>query len=448
MLASDRDNVHALSNLTRYLVLSGRLEDAAGEAERLKAAESDQPDLWVKKVEALSYLGDDRGVLDALEAAEQERAEFRTGDPMLYHLGAVAAMRLGQEKEARRYWKRALELAPGLEVAEENLEDLDNPVGEQHAPWPFDFANWVAHLGIVELVREAESVLESGDESALSRFFERYLHRHPEIAGIIPRLLDAGDPTGREFALRTAMTAHTPEMLAALKDFALGQRGPDELRMEAAQAVSEAGLLPSGPVRFWQRGEWREVRLVSYDIHDEPLTRHSAEVEQWHAEAHEALNEGDGERAERLLERALQIEPDDPSLLYNLSVAYTVQQRDEEAEALLRDLHRRDPDYLFARVGLARRYLQRGEIDEGKALLDPLRSRRRFHFAEFNVFCMAQIDLHLAEGNQEAAESWLDMWADSDPDYPALDIYRRRLQVGRRQHSPRSGLRHALFRRG
>jgi ATP/maltotriose-dependent transcriptional regulator MalT len=82
---------------------------------------------------------------------------------------------------------------------------------------------------------------------------------------------------------------------------------------------------------------------------------------------------------------------------------------------------------VFARTSLAQLCVSRGELDEAKALLDPLFSRRRFHISEFAAFCTAQIELLLAQDNLDAARSWLDMWATADPDNPALDQWRRRL---------------------
>jgi tetratricopeptide (TPR) repeat protein len=58
----DPDNCHALSNLTRFLLLTGHAAEAQGHAERLKSATKERVGLWVKKAEALSRLGDDEGV--------------------------------------------------------------------------------------------------------------------------------------------------------------------------------------------------------------------------------------------------------------------------------------------------------------------------------------------------------------------------------------------------
>jgi tetratricopeptide (TPR) repeat protein len=73
VLATHPDNYHALANLTKNLLLSGRQEEAQAAAQRLKAVTSSEPDFWAKKAEALSYLGDDEGVLEAWQAAQQAR---------------------------------------------------------------------------------------------------------------------------------------------------------------------------------------------------------------------------------------------------------------------------------------------------------------------------------------------------------------------------------------
>jgi tetratricopeptide (TPR) repeat protein len=428
VLAFDPDNFHALSNLTRYLCLSGRIDEAKRLAERLKAIESEAVDVWIKKAEALSYLGDDQGVLDAFSGAERvDYLKPPLGDPILYHLAAVAALRLGREDQARRHWQQALKLAPGLDLAQANLADLRQPVGKRHAPWAFGFANWVLPPAVRELVTLVEPASRRGTERAVTQAVRRYLHQHPEIVDLVPLLFDRGDPQARDFALRIALIAETPEMLAALRDFALSQRGPDEMRHQAARAASEAGLLPSGPVRLWLKGEWRELLLMGFELHSDSIWQHQPQVEKWLAKATLALKREDPDQAERLLKQALELEPDAPDVLNNLAAAYEQQGRSQEGENLVRQIHQRHPDYVFARTSLAQLCVSRGELDEAKALLDPLFSRRRFHISEFAAFCTAQIELLLAQDNLDAARSWLDMWATADPDNPALDQWRRRL---------------------
>jgi tetratricopeptide (TPR) repeat protein len=428
VLAIDAENVHALANLARYFCFSGRLDEARQSAARLTAVETDRVDVWLKRAEALSYLGDDQGVVEAFCGAERaDLSEPPLGDPLLYHFAAVAAMRLGRPDEARRLWRRALKLAPGLDIAQANLDDLRKPVGEQHAPWAFPFGSLVPRRAVTDLAAQLKRAGTRGDDEAATRAVRRYLRQHPELAARVPLLLDRGDPQGREFALRLARMAETPELLAALRDFALSQRGPDTLRLQAAEAASEAGLLPAGPTRFWLHGEWREALLLGFEVHDEPTLGHEPRVERWLEEATMAQRGGDAAEAERLLQQALEIEPDDPSVLNNLAAAYEAQGRRREAEAIIRRLYERHPDYLFGRVGLAGLHIQKGELEEAQALLDPLMSRHRLHHSEFGALCNAQIELALARGNREAARSWLELWAGTDPDSPAIERLRRRI---------------------
>ena len=430
VLTFDPDNYHALSNLTRFLCLSGRLDEARQWAERLKAvqADVDAENVWLKRAEALSYLGDDQGVLDAFSGAEQAgRLKSPLTNPLLYHLAAVAAMRLGHEDEARRHWREAIKRSPGLDLAQANLDDLSQPPGKRHAPWAFQLPNWVTQQAIHDMAAHLTPAVRHKRDQAVTQAARRYLRQHPEVAALVPLLLDRSDSHGREFALRVALLAETPEMLAALRDFALSQRGPDDLRHQAARAVSEAGLLPSGPMRMWIKGEWREILLMGFEIHDEPTVQHRPKTDRLMTEALMALHQDDAEKAERLLKQALEMEPDAPDLLNNLAYAYALQGRHQESETLVRQVFQRHPDYAFARIGLARLSISRGETGQAKELLEPLLSRKQFNFKEFALFCNAQVELFSAEGKHEGVRSWLDMWAGVDPDNPDIADWRRRL---------------------
>jgi ABC-type nitrate/sulfonate/bicarbonate transport system substrate-binding protein/tetratricopeptide (TPR) repeat protein len=385
VLRAELENVQALSNLSRILLLSRRPAEAHALAERLKAVDSDRADVGLKKAEALSYLGDDQGVLDAFAADQRLLAEAGSDeltDPTLFHLAAVAHLPLGHEVEARRLWERALQKAPGHTLAALNLDDLHAPVGERHAPWPFSFGNWLSRQTIGDLAATVQTAAERGNEEAVRRGLRRFLRQHPEVAALVPLLLDRGDLEAREFALRVASLLRTPELLAALREFALGQRGPDAMRQEAAQVAREAGLMPTGLVRFWSQGEWRDVMMLTFEISEEPLHRHPPRVEAWHAEALEALRAGDAERAEGLLQQALAVLPDDPSLLNNLGSAYEMLGRGDEARAMLRRLFEEHPDYFFARIGIARLAIHERQFAQARELLQPLMEQGRYHISE------------------------------------------------------------------
>ena len=138
VLEHDPQNVHAIGNLTRYLVLAGRSGEAGEWAARLKAVPTTSVDIAVKQAESLSFLGDDEGVLAAFDRVQKskDRDVDSNASALLHHLAAVASMRQGRTQAARRRWQKALELSPGLDLAAANLVDLDRPEDERHAPWP------------------------------------------------------------------------------------------------------------------------------------------------------------------------------------------------------------------------------------------------------------------------------------------------------------------------
>lgn len=449
VLTFDPENIHALSNLVHFLCAAGRSDQALPYANQLKASTVPAWDVWTKKAEALSFMGDDKGVLEVFRQAEQiDEPQSPTSDGLLYHLVAVSVMRLGKtgdeesEQQARRYWKQALKFRPGFRSAQQNLADLDHPVGERHAPWPFPLKSWISPPALDDLVRFIEKP-ERKDDGITGQEAQRFLRQHPEIEAMIPTLLERGNEQSRDFALLLARTAQTPQILETLKDFALSQHGPDQLRMEAAQTVSQAGLLPFRLTRMWLQGQWREIMMAGIEIHGQPLGDYSPHAMRLMDKAQSALRKSDGERAERMFIKALDLCPRDTSLLYNLAIAYNLQGRKKEADALIKQIHEQHPDYMFARIIIAQQYMEQDELDQARQLLEPLMERDRMHYSEFDAFCAAFIQLHLAEGNRDAARTWFEMWEQINPDNPQLEMVRRRLD----NSSPLTSLQNRFLRR-
>jgi tetratricopeptide (TPR) repeat protein len=165
VLELEPSNFHALSNLSRFLLLTGRSAEARELADRLIAVESDSPDSWLKKAEALSYLGDDRGVLAAFEAARRRGELPPQNEPLMYHLAAVAELRQGNADTARRHWQRVLQVSPAFDLARANLDDLRKPVRDRHAPWPFHLDSWI-HRRVFEDLIPVVQAHDRDDERA------------------------------------------------------------------------------------------------------------------------------------------------------------------------------------------------------------------------------------------------------------------------------------------
>ncbi len=428
VLQINPQNYHALSNISRFLLLTGNIEQAKQEAEKLKNVESKIIDIWTKKAETFSFLGDDDSVLEAYSNAEKvSLLEGQTSPPLLYHLAGCAELRKGNQDRARKIWQKALEVDPSFYLTRTNLDDLNQPVSQRHSPWPFPLANWISKASVDDLVKAVEQGFKGEDEKAAQKTTQEYLKQHPEIEKLIPILLDRGDPSAREFALHLAKMARTPEMLEALKTFAFGQRGPDEKRHEAAMILKQEGFVESNNVTMWIKGEWTEIILVGFEITDEPTVIHSPQVLKMLAQANKALKQHEPEKAEQSLIKCLEIEPENPSLLNNLARAWEQQGRKQEAKELIQQIHKKHPDYVFACTAIASDYIKDGDIETAEKLIAPLLAKPKFHASEFAALCNVQIEISLAKKSPQGVKSWLQMWENTYPEHPGLAYWKKRL---------------------
>lgn len=433
VLAVEADNVHALANLARYLYLTGRKEEAAPLIERLKASTAKASERWNKIAEALAFIGDDQGILELARRAETEAHPIELNEHF-YHLVAVSECLLGKEKQARAHWQRALKINANFEPAQENLDDLKKPAHERHGPWAFPIEQMLPQNIIHETIRVIERAVKSKDEKSLQTAVCRFLDNHPELLQMAPLLLERGDATAKEYVINLAdMSAH-PELLAPLKEYAFGQRGPDHLRMKAAQTLSKHNAAPTGNVKMWLQGQWREILLLGFEITSEPLLDESPLNDKalgLMEKAIHALRHEDGAAAEKHLRDALTFHPEHPSLLNNLALALFMQDKDEEAEAITQHVINDFPDYFFGQMTLARKSIQAGEVDKARSILNHwMGAKKKYHITEFSMLCKAQIDLFLAEKNIEGARSWLKMWESTEPeDDLDYEEYRTHLEL-------------------
>ncbi len=470
------DNVHALANLARFQFVQGEAEEARKTAIVLKISTASAADRSLKMMEVLVCLGEDQAVLDVFNStfpgemvklerdgkkkwlvkvpdtdlppvknmAELETFSTQTDEEALqYHLAAVAALRLGRENAARGLWRRSLEIDPDLEHAKENLRDMDIPIGERNGSWAYSMGYWLSQSTLIGLKEEGDSLKQShrrrgqgASEDTTLGLVQKLIERFPQLLTALPILLDQGDPSGREFAVRLAIEADLPETAILLRNFALGTRGSDQLRIQAAQAAVQAGLIEAGSVRMYLRGAWQETILLAFEITGEPSeSSHSPQVRLLLEQGMDAYHAGDKAKAERLLREAVQKEPNSPTLWNNLAGAIAEQGRIPESEEIIKKVFKDHPDYFFARTNMALLHLRRGEREPVRELLDPLLRLKKLHMTEFASLVMAQVKLQLAEKSIEGAQSWLDMLAAADTGAPQLKSLREEIAIHRLKES-------------
>jgi tetratricopeptide (TPR) repeat protein len=396
-------------------------------AERLKMAESPNLDVWTKKAEAFSYLADDATVLQIAEDADKADALLgKFADPFLMHLAGAAAARLGDEKKAQKLWREASKRAPSFSRSWANLEDLEKPPGEREGPWPFEMVDWLSPPLFEDFVNQIEPAAKSNNENAVKATSRNYLQRHPHIISLVPVLLERGDPQSREFALRLAQLAETPESLAALKDFMHSPNGPDKLRYEALRQLQMSGFVQNGQrLGFWVKGQQTEILAMNYRVNDEPYERLPHKAHKLQAEGIEALKHDDPERGEQFLSQALAEAPNSASIQYHFAILEVQRGNMKKARAMLQAIAERHPKYVFASCQLALLALANDRIDEALAILDRISGIEHFHYEEFASFCKARI-LHavIAEKDRKVANDWFDMWERMLPDDDRLETIR------------------------
>jgi tetratricopeptide (TPR) repeat protein len=420
-IAISPENIHALANYARMLFITGRETYALEITTRLRKSETPAADRWTKIAETLGFIGDDDGLLDLYSRV---KAEKQLSDeyvrPFFYHLVAVAYANRGDEKEAKVLWNKVLELDPTFEFALENLEDLKLPKHERNGPWAYTTQDWFPSM-----TRELETEI-GGSGKHVEKTFKNFIHNHPEILRLASALYQRGDPSSREFLIGLVGITENEDLVAATKEFALGQQGSDKLRLEAAQMLSRNKSLPNGLARMWIEGECREILMLAFEINGKIRTDLPKAGMEIYFQSYEALKNEDGAKAQRILEDGIKIYPNSPSLLNNLAFAYQIQGNLDKSRRMLDEVLERFPDYLFGMVAKARVEIKNDNYAAAQELISRAMQRESFHFSEFETLCAVQIDLFLLEGRADSAEQWLGIWEKMIPDSPAMKEYKEK----------------------
>lgn len=419
------ENRFAEAMLAKLYFLSGRGDDAHKLAAQIVGHPPSEQHATVTALEALAFLGRDEDVVQLAESTADGLDWDDQSKAIGLHYLAYAKCRLGDQRAAIALWKKCLKLFKHLKEARENLADLED--GKGHAPWGAAFGKWIPAATMGEVLDN----MRSGKSPFV-------LARYPALAALIPALLDRGDPPGRETAMRLAMTDQSSPMLEALRAFAFGSRGPDALRHEALQFLRQHEVIDAGPHRFFSRGEWTEVQLVTAEITSQPRpSKSSAHVLKLLEEGFFAMRDNDFQTAEAAYSQALAEEPGNCSATYNLCGIWM--RRDgtageRRALPVLEQLHKEHPDYTFAAIALAQLAAADGQFQRARDLLAPCFKLTQLHITEATALFAAQVQIALDENDLDAAEKAFAMLSRIlDDDDPIVVAVRSRIDRASRK---------------
>lgn len=427
------DDIHALCHLVHYQLINGDSSAAIQSAARLKTVAQTAKELEAqfKTAEALSYLGDDDGVLVAFQAAEIDTVIAGEQGAFLCHFAATAAMRLSDEKRAKAFWQRALKLDKQLVEASDNLQDLKRPVHERNGPWAHSLVSWIGPTSTEAWFEEVVKIADPDDrdrqDDALDQACQQLLRNHPRIHAVLPLLLDRGDGDARTMTVTLAEHSDLPELDAHLRDFALSQKGSDSIRRRAL-AVCQRSVPEVTQVQFWLNGTWTTIPVYSFELHDQETdVHHSPDVLRLVRAGHEALLQGDTRAAIEKLRQALELAPTAIDIKHNLALAYQRAGQTADAERVIEDMFATQPDYLYSRVIKAGYLMGQGRLDAAQGLLTPLLKRRRLSYDDHFALISSWALLLAKKGDADGARYWQGVIEDMHPSHPMLSQFRKTL---------------------
>ncbi len=402
-------NLTAQFNVVRFLLLLGRREEAHRTADVIRSIRPTRFDFWGRLVATFVLLERYDEALQVAADAKSfgEHDGWKTPDAAeLHHATAVALANRNRISEAETEWRSALKVRLGYAWAQVNLDDLRQPVGQRNGPFLYPFANLVPRKLIDQLGAYLKQLGHvSNDEHSLA--MRRYCEEHPGLQTAIPVLLGIGDDAAREVGMTFAKLIRTPELLDALRDFALGNRGTDKRRMNAIQLLREVGAELAQPIRFFSNGAWTEIQTLGIEVTGEAIATVPAHVQPQMDRGHAALQRGDFHTGERCFREVIAAEPTLAAAHNNLAVSLLSQNRDAEAEPILRHVLTFDENNAIARCHLAKLALLNDDENAAVELLKPLRCPRKFHFTEFAAMTAVDIELTLRKGNIDSAKEFL-----------------------------------------
>lgn len=420
------------SNLVRFLCLRGNFSEAdTHKAPLITDTSTDLNDL-TRKAEALAYVDDMANLVNLLDTIppdpQNDDRPLVTG--LFHHLAAVALVRQGDPKAARKQWNLALELYPDLEVARENLDDFDMSSTFKEGPWPFELNSWVEN-GAYQALRQVAMAMTSDREPqpALIASVDELLKQYPFISQLLPVWLKQGSPRARMLAMVIAKSQLSDNHVAAVNSFVASTYGSDSQRYHMASYLARHQKLAT--TKLWLNGEWQEnPPLAIYSIEPEPPLTQTAEAANLLDKAQKKIaleSVKAAETAEKYLRQALVLEPDNSVLLNNLALAYTHQEKLTEARQLTQQIIDQHPEDVDSRIAIAQLYLEENNLDAAEQVLTTLLSQSKFTENNLVSLMLTRSRLLMLQGQEDMARLWFQEILPMVKDHPLL----RQLGIGK-----------------
>ena len=185
----------------------------------------------------------------------------------------------------------------------------------------------------------------------------------------------------------------------------------------------------SNKVKLWREGELREIVLLCFEVTSDAIEIEGYPMKpktlQFLGKGNNAMHSKKFELAKQYYEMALNIQPNHPSLLYNLMTVKYLNDEEIDLQAELESLVTRFPTYSFAALTLALEKIKDGKIEEAKALAERFHDQKVWHVTEITLWCRFNMELLIEKEDYDAAKMWFDLLKkfDTQNDHSTLDDY-------------------------
>lgn len=418
ILAMAPDNVHALANITRYLYIKGHKVEADAMKQRLMHSKADAFGYFEKKVEALSFAGDDVGVLALLSEYQAVDEPEEDVFPLAFH-AACAEYRMGRHAVAKTLWENCLNSPSYKHSASKNLAELGKEEHERICPQEYVLSQLFSKKLIDDLLAIGRHEKQAGQKKLIDGMIES----HPEIIEAARIALVRGDENARRFFIDFIRMTDDPWFLDLMKSFALSKDGADHLRLKTMEYLMKKGLFASGvPIMMWCKGKEQEVLLFGFNITGEPTKPDDLSLtgQRIMEKGVMALQAGNGVEAERLFRKGVALHPDNPSFWNNLGCALNIQKLESDAVAIEDHLIENFPDYFYSQYFQFTRALNMNDLDRATKIVEKMMARDTLHLSEFSLICKCQVDLAMERNDVKGCDNWLSIWRQGYADDPKL----------------------------
>jgi len=438
VLAADPNDVGALTNLVRFLVVLARRDEALPLGDRLETivqgadpAAAASRMLFEKAADAFAMLEQDERAAAALQRLPREAL----GDYGVLTLGAALA-NTGRKSTALETLQ---ELVPHPRAARmaEALRHNENPPGGRFRAIG---SQELLPPALIERLGPELDRLAASEGEAREAAVRGLLGRFPTFLPAFTDSLWLEDELQSARAVGVLLGLGVPEALEALRAFAFGRVGPDETRLHAVLALRESGKIDANkPVYLWQDGRYQELRLPRYEIVSEDeeggaKRPYPPAIAKQMAKAVERHQRGDLDGAARLYRQVLEQDRSIEDAEQHLGLIEIMGGDEAAAEPHFVRALELDPEFVLPRCTLASLRISQGRVSEARDLLIPLTDRTRFRPTELASYLFTTAELAAADGDPARARAQLRLLLAYIPDHTPA---RQRLREFEREEAER-----------